>query len=80
MVANTANHLSSGIAKLTMRPADGHEIKLGTIFQADIYNNGQPARRTGDPNTVPSASGNGGTSIYRTDVKNYTTTLGWKYS
>jgi hemoglobin/transferrin/lactoferrin receptor protein len=77
-VANTANHLSSGIAKLTVRPADGHEIKLGTIFQEDIYNNGQPARRVGDPNTVP--GGTGGTSVYRSDVKNYTTTLGWKYS
>lgn len=80
VVANTANHLSSGIAKLTVRPADGHEIKLGTIFQEDLYNNGQPGRQIGDPNTVPSASGNGGTSIYRTNVKNYTTTLGWKYA
>ncbi|HEX7881146.1 MAG TPA: TonB-dependent receptor plug domain-containing protein, partial [Afipia sp.] len=36
-VANTNNHLSSGIAKLTVRPLDGHEIKLGGIFQEDLY-------------------------------------------
>jgi len=76
-VANTWNRLSSGIGKLTMRPADGHEIKLSTIFQENLYNVGQPPRKAGDPNT---SSGTGGTSIYASDVKNYTTTLGWKYS
>lgn len=81
-VANTNNHLSSGIAKLTLRPADGHEIKLGGIFQEDLYTIGQPPRRAGDPNsTNPNGSNNlSGTSIYRSDVKNYTTTLGWTYS
>ncbi|MET0879541.1 MAG: TonB-dependent hemoglobin/transferrin/lactoferrin family receptor [Tardiphaga sp.] len=81
-VANTGNRLSSGIAKLTVRPADGHEVKLGTIFQEDIYSVGQPARRAGDPNSTNANGTNnlGGTSIYATNVKNYTTTLGWKYS
>jgi hemoglobin/transferrin/lactoferrin receptor protein len=80
-VANTNNRLSSGLAKLTIRPADGHEIKLGTVFQEDLYSIGQPARRLGDPSTtVTGASSLGGTSVYRSDVKNYTTTLGWKYS
>ncbi len=83
-VANTWNRLSSGIAKLTVRPADGHEVKLGTIFQENIYNVGQPKRPTGAPNTVPFAGGgqdpNGGTPIYATNVKNYTTSLGWRYS
>jgi hemoglobin/transferrin/lactoferrin receptor protein len=81
-VANSGNRLTAGIAKLTVRPADGHEVKLGTVFQEDLYNVGQPARRAGDPNTTnPNGTNNlGGTSIYRTDVKNYTTTLGWKYS
>jgi hemoglobin/transferrin/lactoferrin receptor protein len=81
-VANTGNRLTAGIAKLTVRPADGHEVKLGTVFQEDLYNVGQPPRRAGDPNsTNPNGvfSGNG-TSIYHSDVKNYTTTLGWKYS
>ncbi|MCP3396838.1 TonB-dependent hemoglobin/transferrin/lactoferrin family receptor [Bradyrhizobium sp. CCGB20] len=81
-VANTGNRLSSGVAKLTLRPADGHEVKLGTIFQEDLYSVGQPPRKAGDPNTT-NANGTlnlGGTSIYKTDVKNYTTTLGWKYN
>jgi hemoglobin/transferrin/lactoferrin receptor protein len=81
-VANTGNRLSSGIAKLTVRPADGHEIKLGTVFQENLYSVGQPARLAGSPNsTNPNGTNNlGGTSIYATNVKNYTTTLGWKYS
>ncbi len=77
-VANTANHLSSGIGKLTVRPADGHEVKLSTIFQENLYSVGQPARRPGDPNT--DIGGTGGTSVYRTNVKTYNTSLGWKYS
>lgn len=77
-VANTWNRLSSGIAKLTVRPADGHEIKLGGIFQENIYNVGQPRRAAGDPNT--DIGGTAGTSIYASNVKNYTTTLGWTYS
>jgi hemoglobin/transferrin/lactoferrin receptor protein len=86
-VANTGNELSSGIAKLTMRPADGHEIKLGTTYQQNDYLVGQPPRTRGAPNTVNAPPGpplfdnpNGGTSIYDTTVRNYTTTLGWKYS
>jgi hemoglobin/transferrin/lactoferrin receptor protein len=81
-VANTGNRLTAGIAKLTVRPADGHEVKLGTIFQEDLYNIGQPPRRAGDPNSTNANGTNNlnGTSIYRSDVKNYTTTLGWKYS
>lgn len=81
-VANTWNKASSGIAKLTVRPADGHEIKLGGIFQQDVYSVGQPRRRAGDPNsTNPNGTNNlGGTSIYGTRVNNYMTTLGWTYS
>ena len=81
-VANTGNRLSAGLAKLTMRPADGHEVKLGTIFQQDLFSVGQPPRLAGSPNsTNPNGTNNlNGTSIYRSNVKNYTTTLGWKYS
>ena len=66
-VANTGNRLSAGIAKVTVRPADGHEVKLGTIFQEDLYNVGQPARRAGDPNTTNANGTNNlnGTSIYQ---------------
>ena len=76
-VANTWNRLSSGIGKITVRPADGHEVKLGAIYQENLYNVGQPRRNPGDPNVL---NGIGGTSIYATDVKNYTTTLGWTYA
>lgn len=89
-VSNTWNRLSSGIAKLTVRPADGHEVKLGTVFQENIYNVGQLGRRPTDPNTLPLGPSPGpgrpptdpntGTSIYASNVKNYTTTLGWTYS
>ena len=68
--------------KLTVRPADGHEVKLG----GDIP--GRPIQRR--PAATPRrrsqfhqcATGHSlnGTSIYASDVKNYTTTLGWKYS
>ncbi len=75
-VANTWNRLSSGIGKITVRPADGHEVKLGMIFQENLYNVGQTRRNAGDPNVL---NGLGGTSIYGTDVKNYTATLGWTY-
>lgn len=81
-VANTGNRLSAGLAKLTIRPADGHEVKLGTIFQQDLFSVGQPPRLAGSPNsTNPNGTNNlNGTSIYKSNVKNYTTTLGWKYS
>ncbi len=60
------------------------------MFQEDIYNVGQPGRNYTDPNTLPPPlppfppgpppNPNAGTSIYHTNLKNYTTTLGWKYS
>lgn len=78
-VSNSGNKLSSGLAKLTVRPADGHEVKLGTVFQEDLYNVGQQARRAGLPNSAGGALSTG-TSVYATDVKTYTTTLGWTYS
>lgn len=78
-VSNTGNKLSSGLAKLTVRPADGHEVKLGTVFQEDLYSVGQPARPAGLPNSAGGALSTG-TSVYATNVKNYTTTLGWTYS
>jgi hemoglobin/transferrin/lactoferrin receptor protein len=89
-VANTWNRLSSGIGKLTVRPADGHEVKLGMIFQENLYTIGQPRRTYGEPNTLPPgppsypggppSDRNLGTSIYGSNVKNYMTTLGWTYS
>lgn len=77
-IGNTGNHVSSGIAKLTVRPADGHEIKLGTIFQENLFQIGQ--YNNGPTTTASAPAAIRGTSVYDTNVKNYTTTLGWKYS
>lgn len=77
-VENTANRTGSAIGKLTVRPADGHEIKLGGIFQDYDYDVGQPRRALGLPLSQAGAAGNG-TSVYATNVKNYQTSLGWKY-
>lgn len=71
-VKNTNNDVGSAVAKLTVRPADGHEIKLGGIFQNFDYFVGQPRRLPGNANV--------GTSIYKTDLNTYQTSLGWKYS
>src|SRR5215207_8237359 len=40
-IGNTGNELAAGLMKLTVRPADGHEIKLGGIFQDYQYSIGQ---------------------------------------
>src|ERR1700754_1284498 len=57
-VENTAQQLSAGLAKLTVRPADGHEVKLGGVFQEDVYDVGQPRRALGLPFTHPGPAGN----------------------
>jgi hemoglobin/transferrin/lactoferrin receptor protein len=77
-VGNTWNNISSGLFKLTLRPADGHEIKFGTVVQKDLYNIGQNNR--GETTTAAPAAAIAGTSVYASDVTNYTNTLGWKYS
>lgn len=77
-IANTWRNVSSGILKVTVRPADGHEVKLGGVFQQNLYNFGQPNR--GATTTGAPSAAIAGSSVYATDVRNYTTTLGWKYS
>ncbi len=78
-VENSANRVGSAIGKVTVRPADGHEIKLGGVFQDFDYDVGQPRRALGLPLSQAGAAGNG-TSIYATTVKSYNTSLGWKYA
>jgi hemoglobin/transferrin/lactoferrin receptor protein len=77
-VGNSANHLSAGIAKLTVRPADGHEVKLGGVFQENLFNLGQ--YNNGPTTTTSAPAAIRGTSVYATTVKNYTGTLNWKYA
>ena len=78
-IGNTGNEIAAGLMKVTVRPADGHEIKLGGIFQDYQYSIGQfnrgPATDGGAARAVSQ-----GSSVYASDAKNYTGTLTWKYS
>lgn len=77
LIQNTANHIGTGLSKLTVRPWDGHEFKFGGIFQEDRYNNGQYNR--GATTTAAAPALIQGTSVYRTEVYNYTGTAKWTY-
>ncbi|WP_028349406.1 TonB-dependent hemoglobin/transferrin/lactoferrin family receptor [Bradyrhizobium murdochi] len=77
-IGNTGNEIAAGLMKLTVRPADGHEIKLGGIFQDYQYNIGQFNR--GPVLTAAQRALFQGSSVYASDAKNYTGTLTWKYS
>ncbi|HBY30258.1 MAG TPA: hypothetical protein DEH75_27580, partial [Bradyrhizobium sp.] len=43
-IGNTGNDIAAGLMKVTIRPAEGHEFKIGGIFQDYQYNIGQPNR------------------------------------
>jgi hemoglobin/transferrin/lactoferrin receptor protein len=77
-IGNTGNEIAAGLMKVTVRPADGHEIKLGGIFQDYQYNIGQFNR--GPVLTAAQRALFQGSSVYASDAKNYTGTLTWKYS
>lgn len=64
-VPNTHQEIQTGLAKLTIRPADGHEVKLGFLGYDARYDTGQPS--------IPN------TSAYATKTLNTTATLSWKY-
>ena len=77
-IGNTGNDLAAGLMKLTVRPVEGHEIKLGGVFQDYQYNIGQFNR---GPTTTPALIAlNRGSSVYASDAKNTMGTLSWKYS
>lgn len=77
VISNTGNHVSTGMAKGTFRPAEGHEIKLGMILQENLYNVGQYSR--GPTTTAAQRALNQGSSVYATDLHNTTATVRWKY-
>ena len=77
-IGNTNNEIAGGLMKLTLRPAEGHEIKLGGVFQDYQYSIGQQNR--GATTTSAPLAAIAGTSVYASDAKNYTGTLTWKYS
>ncbi len=77
-IGNTGNELAAGLMKVTVRPADGHEIKFGGIFQDYQYSIGQQNRGPTTTSAPPAAIA--GTSVYASDAKNYTGTVTWKYN
>jgi hemoglobin/transferrin/lactoferrin receptor protein len=77
-IGNTGNEIAGGLMKLTVRPAEGHEIKFGGVFQDYQYSIGQQNR--GPTTTAAPLAAIAGSSVYASDVKNYTGTLSWKYS
>jgi hemoglobin/transferrin/lactoferrin receptor protein len=66
-IPNTGFDVWTGIAKLTMRPADGHQVKLGYIHYDSDY-------VTGQPNPPANTS-----SIYGTEVRNDIANARWTY-
>jgi hemoglobin/transferrin/lactoferrin receptor protein len=65
VVPNSGETVSTGIAKATFRPADGHQVKFGGIYYDADWTNGTPG--------VSSA-------IRDSNSKNTTVTGSWKYS
>jgi hemoglobin/transferrin/lactoferrin receptor protein len=61
-----------------VRPADGHEVKFGAIFQDYQYNIGQFNR--GPVLTAAQRALFQGSSVYASDARNYTGTVTWKYN
>lgn len=65
-VRNSNNETFSGLAKLVVRPADGHEVKFsGLGYDTHFYNGTSNATNTA--------------TVYDASVVNYVASLGWKY-
>lgn len=77
-IGNTGNELAAGLMKLTVRPADGHEVKIGGVFQDYQYSIGQQNR--GPTTTAAPLAAIAGSSVYASDAKNYLGTITYKYS
>jgi hemoglobin/transferrin/lactoferrin receptor protein len=77
-IGNTGNEIADGLFKLTVRPAEGHEIKFGSVFQDDQYSIGQFNR--GPVLTAAQRALYQGSSVYASEAKNYTGTVTWNYA
>lgn len=65
-VVNSANDDASGLAKLTFRPAEGHEVKIsGLTYETNFKN--------GTPNAANTAT------VYDSTVRNDIVTARWRY-
>ncbi len=63
-VTNSAFDVKTGLAKLSMRPADGHELKLSGMTYSSDYTAGQP---------------NNGDSVFGSNATTSTLTAKWRY-
>ena len=77
-IGNTGNQVEAGLMKVTVRPALGHEVKFGATFQDYQYSIGQINR--GPTTSAALIALNRGSSVYASDVKNYTGTVTWNYA
>ncbi|MBR1133396.1 TonB-dependent hemoglobin/transferrin/lactoferrin family receptor [Bradyrhizobium iriomotense] len=77
-IGNTGNQVEAGLMKLTVRPALGHEVKFGAVFQDYQYDIGQLNR--GPVATAAQRALYQGSSVYASDAKNYTGTITWNYA
>lgn len=66
-VLNSANDMTSGLAKVTVRPADGHEVKFSALGSETRYANGTP-------------NATGTATVFNSTVNNYITSGRWRYS
>jgi hemoglobin/transferrin/lactoferrin receptor protein len=71
-VLNSANEMASGLAKLTVRPADGHEVKFTGLTSQTKFENGTPTT------VSPPPSGSRG-SVFSSQVENNIATARWRY-
>jgi hemoglobin/transferrin/lactoferrin receptor protein len=83
-IPNTDSETKSQIAKITLRPAEGHQIKLSYLNFDTEYDTGQPFYGSSalfDPVTFAPITYTGElATIYRTKVNNQIATAGWTYS
>lgn len=77
-IGNTGNQVEAGLMKVTVRPALGHEVKFGAVFQDYQYDIGQINR--GPTTSAALIALNRGSSVYASDAKNYTGTVTWNYA
>jgi hemoglobin/transferrin/lactoferrin receptor protein len=77
-IGNTGSEIAAGLMKITVRPAEGHEVKFGGVFQDYSYNVGQ--FNTGPVLTAAQRALYQGSSVYASNAKNYTGTVAWKYA
>jgi hemoglobin/transferrin/lactoferrin receptor protein len=71
-VLNSGSEMASGLAKVTVRPADGHEIKFSMLASEGRFENGTPS-----PASVTVQSQRA--TVYSSVVDNYIANARWRY-